>query len=89
MWENTRGRRVGGGRELLEGEEGGGGSGTQKFVYQKWPDQIFPMVNFVVSHDGHFGLGPGGGDPPIVYGGSTTSLWGGGGWFGVLATRCP
>ena len=21
-----------------------GGSGTQKFVYQKWPDQIFPIV---------------------------------------------
>ena len=32
-------------------------------MYQKWPDQIFPIVNVVVSHDGHFGLGggPGGG----------------------------
>ena len=23
------------------------GSGTQKFVYQKWPDKIFPMADFV------------------------------------------
>ena len=30
-------------------------------MYQKWPDQIFPTVNFVFSHDGHFGLGRGGG----------------------------
>ena len=35
-------------------------SGSQKFVYQKWPDQIFPIVNFVFSRDGHFGLGGGG-----------------------------
>ena len=42
---------------------GGGGSGTQKFVYQKWPDQNFPIVNFRFSHDGHFGLGGGGGGP--------------------------
>ena len=33
----------------------GGGSGNQKFVYQKWPDQ-----NFAFSHYGHFGLGGGG-----------------------------
>ena len=26
---------------------GGGGVWAQKFVYQKWPDQIFPMVSFV------------------------------------------
>ena len=41
--------------------EGGGGG---ECVYQKWPDKIFPTVNFVFSHDGHFGLGqgcPGGG----------------------------
>ena len=38
----------------------GGGSGTQHFVYQKWPDKIIPTVNFVFSHDGHFGLDPGG-----------------------------
>ena len=36
--------------------ERGRGSGTQKFVYQKWHDRIFPIVNFVSSHDGHFGL---------------------------------
>ena len=35
---------------------------TQKFVNQKWSDQVFPIVNFVVSHDGHFG-GVGGGFP--------------------------
>ena len=35
-------------------------SGTQKFVYQKWPKKIFPIVNFVFSRDGHFGLGGGG-----------------------------
>ena len=29
----------------------------QTFAYQQWPDQIFPMVHFVLSHDGHFGLG--------------------------------
>ena len=34
-------RRLGGG-----GIRKGGGSGTQKFVYQKWPNQIFPVVNF-------------------------------------------
>ena len=55
-------------REALEGGEGGRGrSGTQKFVYQKWPDQIFPIVNFVFSRDGHFGLeggGSGGGGYP-------------------------
>ena len=39
-------------------------------VYQKWLDQIFPSVNFVFSHYGHFGLGGGGqgvlgeGSPP-------------------------
>ena len=51
-------------------------SGTQNFVYQKWPNQIVPVVNFVSSHDGHFGLGgggfrPGGGGggyPPSSYG---------------------
>ena len=40
------------------------------FVYQKWPKKIFPTVNFIVSHDGHFGLGAGGGgrgggQPPL------------------------
>ena len=57
----------GGGWEVLEGGEGGG-PGIQQFVYQKWPDQILPMVNFVLSHDGHFGLGGGvqGGVPPLL-----------------------
>ena len=30
-------------------------------MYQKWPEQIFPIVNFAFSHYGHFGLGRGGG----------------------------
>ena len=29
-------------------------------MYHKWPDKIFPMVNFIFSHDGHFGRGGGG-----------------------------
>ena len=33
---------------------------TQNFEYQKWPDQIFRIVNFVFPHNGHFGLGGGG-----------------------------
>ena len=41
--------------------EGGRGFWTQNLMYQKWPDQIFPFVNFVFSRDGHFGLGGGGG----------------------------
>ena len=31
-------------------------------MYQKWPDQIFPIVNFVFSHDGHVTLVWGGGE---------------------------
>ena len=46
---------------LSRGGEGGRGFWTQNLVYQKWPDQIFPIVNFVFSHYGHFGLGRGGG----------------------------
>ena len=45
---------------ILKKPWGRGRSGTQKFVYQKWPDQIFPVVNFVFSHDGVFGLEGGG-----------------------------
>ena len=41
-------------------KSGGGVSVTQKFAYQKWPDKIFPTVNSIFSHDGHFGLGGGG-----------------------------
>ena len=61
------------GRDVLE-ERKGGGSGTQKFVFQKWPDKIFPMVNFVFSRDGHFsregggGAGWGGVTPPSSFG---------------------
>ena len=46
---------------LSRGGKGGRGFWTQNLVYQKWPDQIFPIVNFVFSRDGHFGLGRGGG----------------------------
>ena len=53
------GRRAG--LLLSRGGEGGRGFWTQNLVYQKWPDQIFPLVNFGFSHDGHFGLGRGGG----------------------------
>ena len=65
-----------------------GGSGSQKFVYQKWPDQIFPLVNFVFSDDGHFGAEGGGGPgrgtrpPPEAYGRSTASMTGGSGGGG-------
>ena len=45
QWESKEGggpqgriRRGGGGR---------GGSGTQKFVHQKWPNQIFQTVNSI------------------------------------------
>ena len=49
--------------------EEGGGSRTQKFVYHKWPDKIFPTINFAFSHDGHFGPGAEGG------GGSSDVQW--------------
>ena len=43
-----QGRFVAGGGGVLEGWEGGvGGSGTQKFVYHKWPDHIFPIANSI------------------------------------------
>ena len=69
-------------REVLEGGRGGG-SGTRKFVYQKWPDQIFSIVKFLFSRDSHFGLAGGGRGvqrggvpppPPMVYGHSNTYL---------------
>ena len=40
-----------------KGEWGGGWSGTQKFMYQRWPDKMFPIANFVCPHDDPFGLG--------------------------------
>ena len=51
------------------GEQGGGGmgSGSQNFVYPKWPDQIFPFANFLFSHDGHFVLVGGGGSRPLGF----------------------
>ena len=78
----------GGGAGLLLSRGGGGGEGgrgfwTQNLVYQKWPDQIFPIVNFVFSHYGHFGLGRGGGGfgggpPTLVFNYSKEALGGGG-----------
>ena len=66
----------------LTGEE----SGTQEFVYQKWPDKIFPMVNFVLATMVTLVWGGGGGGskgrcptPPTVHGHSNTSLGDGGG----------
>ena len=41
--------------------DGGGSLGSKSFLCQKWLNQIFPMVNFAFSHDGHFGLGERGG----------------------------
>ena len=35
----------------------GGGLGPKSLCTEKRPDQILPFVNFVFSHDGHFGLG--------------------------------
>ena len=62
---------------------GGGGRGfwTQNLVYQKWPDQIFPIVNFVFSHYGHFGLGRGGGG----FGGGVPPPW----FLNILKKPCP
>ena len=51
----------GGGRVLLKGRGGVWNPNVQKNVNHKWPDKIFPFVNFAVSHDGHFGLEGGGG----------------------------
>ena len=74
----------GGGRASFEqGGEGGRGFWTENLVYQKWPDQIFPIVNFVFSRYGHFGLGRGGGGfgggvppPPLVFNYSKEALGG-------------
>ena len=82
--------RGGGARLLLSrgGGEGGRGVWTQNLVYQKWPDQIFPIVNFVFSHYGHFGLGRGGGGfgggpPPPWFLIILKKPWGGGGHNGA------
>ena len=34
------------GRDVLEQRRGGRGSGTQKFVYQKWAKSILPFAKF-------------------------------------------
>ena len=59
---------------LSRGGEGGRGFWTQNLVYQKWPDQIFPIVNFVFSRDvtlvwgGREGvLGEGSPPPPLGF----------------------
>ena len=63
-------------------------------MYQKWPDQIFPVVNFVFSRDGHFGLGRGGRGfgggvpPPLVFNYSKEAL-GAGGLGGGGGTQPP
>ena len=62
--EGVGGLSTGGGggggliREVSEGGQGAGrgGSGTQKFVYGKWPDKVVPIVNFAFSLYSHFGL---------------------------------
>ena len=59
---------------IVRGEGGWrGGSGTQTFVYQKWPNKISPIVDFAFSLSSHFGLqggrgvqGGGGGGPPLL-----------------------
>ena len=72
-------------RDSRLAQGGGGGEGVldPKLGVPKWPDQIFPIVNFVFSHDGHFGLGRGGGGfgggvpPPLVFNYSKEALGGG------------
>ena len=73
----------GGGRRALEKR---GGSGTQNFVYQNWPDNISPIVNFAFFHDGQFGRGHGGGGGAQLWTPTTPRTncwpeapWGGGG----------
>ena len=82
---------------LRESGRGGGGSeeegGGQIFVYQKRPNKVFAMVNFVFSPTVvtfvWAGGGPGGVPPapPTVYGHSNTSLGEGGG--GLSCHRGP
>ena len=69
MWMMSAAWRLLDHRGCIRREGGGGGGGwAPRNVYtKKWPDQIFPMVNFVFSHCGHFGTG-GGGVPPLLLG---------------------
>jgi hypothetical protein len=48
-----------GGEACIRREEGRGrGSGTQKFVHQKWPKSMFPSVNFIFFLHMKSGWGP-------------------------------
>ena len=62
---------MGGHVEAVDGTERGegGGVGSQKLVYHKWPDQIFPTANLAFSDDGPFGLGGRGGRDLLERGG--------------------
>ena len=70
-------------------EERGGGSGTQKMVYQKWPKAVFSFAHFIFSNyeiwvqggEGVPGVLP---PPPLLLWLSTVPvhLWGSGGWGG-------
>ena len=54
-------------------KRGGGGSETQKFVYQKGPKSIFPFANSIFSHNGIWiqGVTPA---PPAIASPSHTAL---------------
>ena len=53
----------------------GGGGPRPKNLFTKNARPDLPMVKFIVSHDGPFGLGgKGGGPPPTVCGHSNTTL---------------
>ena len=73
----------GGGPPMVYGHSnasprGGGGSLGSKGFCTKRPDQIFPTVSFIPSHNGHFGREGGVQGvsplPPTVYSRSNTSL---------------
>ena len=54
------------GQGCIRTEEGEGwGVGTERVLYQKWPDTTFPIVKFGFSPDGHFGRGCWAGYPPL------------------------
>ena len=54
-------------------------SWTQKFVYQKWPDKSFPIVNHLDFVFSNFGLEGGGGGLPLLL------LW----CAAILIFPCP
>ena len=86
--EGAGGGGKGGGvwHKASELERGGGVLGPEGLCTKKWPNQIFPMSNFVVSRDGHFGperAGAGGGgsrammatDTELTYTPPGTGIW--------------